>query len=122
MVIQMNDGIERLLKLVEGQEDIALLKVVDYLSKQQEMNQKYLNVDKSLKSMIEYIKDEAKKISKNNYVWVEDDTVYKWAVNYWDKTDEELGIKKVPVTTPTKIKETKEVVPEIQKYGQLSLF
>jgi hypothetical protein len=118
----MSEGIERLLKLVEGQEDIALLKVVDYLSKQQEMDQKYLNEEKSLKSMIDYIKGEARKLSKNNYVWVEDDTVYKWAVNYWDTTDEELGIKKVPVTTPTKIKETKEVVPEIQKYGQLSLF
>ena len=118
----MSEGIERLLKLVAGQEDIALLKVVNYLSKQQEMDQKYLNENKSLKSMIEYIKDEAKKLTKDNYIWVEDDTVYKWAVNYWDKTDEELGIKKASVTTLTKTKEAKEVVPEVQKFGQLSLF
>lgn len=121
----MNKGIERLLKLVEGQEDIALLKVVDYLSKQQELEQKYLNEEKSLKSMIDYIKSEARKISKDNYCWVEDTTVYGWAVNYWDKSDEELGIKKASVPTPVPtvtVSKKVEVVPEVQKYGQLSLF
>ena len=121
----MSEGIERLLKLVEGQnDDIALLKIVDYLTKQKEMDQKYLNEDKSLKSMIDYIKEEARKISKDGYIFVEDETVYKWSIDYWNKTDEELGIKKVPTVTTATVSNTdkKEVVPEVKKYGQLSLF
>ena len=85
------------------------------------MSDKYLNETKTLKGMVDYIKGEAKRLTKDGYCWVEDATVYEWAVNYWNKTDEELGIKKV-ISTPTVKVNKEEVVPEVQKLGQLSLF
>lgn len=115
------NGIERLKKLAEGQEDPSLLRVIEYLVNIDDMSDKYLNETKTLKGMVDYIKSEAKKLSKDGYCWVEDATVYGWAVNYWSKTDDELGIKK-PAVAPTPKVEKKDVVPEVQQVGQLSLF
>ena len=116
------DGIERLKILVEGQEDKALLKIVNYLITLKEMDAFYLNNDKTLKCMVDYIKEKARKLSKNGYCYIEDETVYKWAVDYFVKTDQELGIKnnnKSILNNDLKKEETK---PEIIKSGQLSLF
>ena len=115
------NGVERLKKLAEGQEDPPLLKVIEYLVNIDDMSDKYLNETKTLKGMVDYIKGEAKRLTKDGYCWVEDATVYEWAFNYWSKTDDELGIKK-PADAPTPKVEKKNVVPEVQKLGQLSLF
>lgn len=116
-------GVDRLKKLAEGQENPSLLKVIEYLVNIDELDEMYLNVDKSLKSMVDYIKNQANKLSKDGYCWVEDTTVYEWAVNYWSKSDEELGIKKITPTPKTKTKVTRdEVIPEVKRVGQLSLF
>lgn len=115
------NGIDRLKKLAEGQEDTSLNRVIDYLVDLTEMNEKYLNEEKTLNGMVEYIKGEAKKIAKDGYCWVEDITVFNWSKTYWDKTNDELGIKKKEAVVP-KVKVEKEVVPEVQKYGQLTLF
>lgn len=115
------NGIERLKKLAEGQEDPPLLRVIEYLVNIDDMSDKYLNETKTLKGMVDYIKGEAKKLTKDGYCWVEDATVYEWSFNYWNKTDEELGIKKV-ISTPIVEVKKEEVVPEVQKVGQLSLF
>ena len=115
------NGIDRLKKLAAGQEDAALNRVIDYLVDLIEMNEKYLNEEKSLNGMVEYIKGEAKKIAKDGYCWVEDITVFNWSKTYWDKTNDELGIKKKEAVV-SKVKVEKEVVPEVQKYGQLTLF
>lgn len=119
----MNKGIERLKILVKGQEDKALLKIVDYLITLEEMDNYYLNNDKTLKNMVDYIKENAKKQSKNGYCYIEDETVYKWAIDYFIKTDEELGIKKrnIPIINNNNLKK-EDIKPEIVKSGQLSLF
>ena len=117
------NGIERLKKLAEGQENPPLLRVIEYLVNIDELDEMYLNVDKSLKSMVDYIKDMAKKLSKDGYFCFEDTTVYEWAINYWSKSDEELGIKRVIPTPKTKAEVTRdEVIPEVKQVGQLSLF
>ncbi len=121
----MDEGRERLKKLIEGQTDQSLLKVVDYLLTLTDMNDKYLNDEKSIKGMVDYIKDTAKKQAKDGYCWVEDDKVYEWAKIYFDKSDDELGIKKViSISTPKIETKKKEIIPEINVYGniQLSLF
>ena len=117
------NGIERLKKLAEGQENPPLLRVIEYLVNIDELDEMYLNVDKSLKGMVDYIKNQSKKLSKDGYCWVEDTTVYEWAINYWSKSDEELGIKRVIPTPKTKAEVTRdEVIPEVKQVGQLSLF
>lgn len=114
-------GVDRLKKLAEGQENPPLLKVIEYLVNIDALDEMYLNADKSLKSMVDYIKDMAKKLSKDGYCWVEDTTVYEWAVNYWSKSDKELGIKKIASTPKTEVTHN-EVIPEVKQVGQLSLF
>lgn len=114
-------GIERLKILIEGQEDKALLKIVDYLLTREDLKDNYLNENKNLKNMVDYIKSEAKKQSKDGCCYVEDEVVYKWAVNYFSKTDDELGIKKAIISTKIN-KEKKEIVSEKENFGQLSLF
>lgn len=118
------NGIERLKKLAEGQEDKSLLKVVHYLLSREDLDIDYLNEEKSIKEMIDYIKGEAKKQAKNGYCWVEDEEVYEWAVKYFTNTNEELGIKKktTTVAAPVVKEQEKEIVPEKDIYGQLSLF
>lgn len=116
-------GVDRLKKLAEGQEDPPLLRVIEYLVNIDELDEMYLNVDKSLKGMVDYIKNQSKKLSKDGYCWVEDTTVYEWSVNYWSKSDEELGIEKVTPTPKIKVEVTHDdVIPEVNKVGQLSLF
>lgn len=114
-------GIERLKKLVEGQEDKALLKIVNYLISREDLDVFYLNEEKSLKQMVDYIKDLAKKQAKNGYCYVDDEEVYEWAVTYFSKSNEELNIKNTSIPTPKK-EENKQVIPEKETHGQLTLF
>ena len=81
-----------------------------------------LGVRKWLRQSI-YFKHNLILKSKDGYCWVEDTTVYEWAINYWSKSDEELGIKRVIPTPKTKAEVTRdEVIPEVKQVGQLSLF
>lgn len=45
-------GVERLKKLVEGQEDSSLLRVIEYLSNIDDLDEKFLNTDKTIKGML----------------------------------------------------------------------
>lgn len=58
------DGIEKLKILAEGQDDKALLRIVDYLLTREDLSEYYLNEEKSLKNMVDYIKDTARKQCK----------------------------------------------------------
>ena len=114
-------GIERLKILVEGQTDKPLLKIVDYLLTRVDLDNNYLNEEKSLKNMVDYIKSEAKKQAKNGYCYVEDEVVYEWATKYFSESDETLGIKKINIPTKS-VEVKKEIIPEKETYGQLTLF
>lgn len=124
-------GLERIKTLAAEVEDKPLLKIIEYLLTREDMNDKYLNEEKSLKQMVEFIKEEAQKQATNGMAMIEDQTVYSWAIHYFDETNEQLGLnsksKKVTENddeeeTIAKVepqkKQKKEWVPE----GQLSLF
>lgn len=98
-------GIERIKVLGSEVKDKALLKVIEYLVSREDMNEKYLNEEKSLKQMIEYIKSEAKKQAVNGMAMIEDEEVYGWAIHYFDETNEKLGLKV----------ETKNIVKPLEK-------
>ena len=95
------------------------------------MNDKYLNEEKSLKQMIDFIKSKAKKQAKNGIAMIDDEVVYGWAIHYFDETNEALGLNKKAITKE-KVSEDREVTKEITKSeskkknwipeGQLSLF
>lgn len=88
------NGIKRIEKMAEGQKDKGLIKIVSYLILQTDMDQKFLNEEKDLKEMAEYIKGLARKEAINGVAIIEDKIVYSWAKEYFMKSNKELGIKK----------------------------
>lgn len=90
----MDDGRERIKVLSSEVKDKAVLKIVEYLLSRKDMNDKYLNEEKSLKKMIDFIKSEARKKESNGIAMIEDEEVYSWAIHYWDETNENLNLSK----------------------------
>jgi len=121
------EGIERLKDLIANQQDKALNKVVEYLLTRIDMNVKYLNIEKDLKGMIEFIRGEAQKQAKDGVAMIEDEVVYGWAIHYFDESNEKLGIKLKPkeieVEKVIEVKDKIVITKKIEnKNEQLSLF
>lgn len=108
------DGIQRLAQMLEGQKDKYLINIVEFLMLHTELNQAFLNEEKNLKDMAQYIKDNARKQAISGVAVIEDDVVYKWAIDYFVKTNEELKIKKVVAKKiePIKKNEDNEIEDE----------
>lgn len=123
------DGIERIKILAKEVKDKSLLKIIDYLLTRNDMNDKYLNEEKSLSQMIQYIKAEAKKRAINGVAVIEDEEVYNLAIHYFDEANSNLKInnnvdlKETKLSEKSVLKRNKEInkkkqyIPE----GQLSL-
>lgn len=102
------DGIQRLAQMLEGQKDKYLINIVNHLMLHTELNQAFLNEEKNLKDMAQYIKDNARKQATGGVAVIEDDVVYKWAIDYFVKTNEELKIKKVVTKKSETIKKNED--------------
>lgn len=123
------DGIERIKILAKEVKDKPLLKIIDYLLTRNDMNDKYLNEEKNLSQMIQYIKAEAKKRAINGVAVIEDEEVYNLAIHYFDESNNNLKInnnvdlKEPKLSEKSVLKRNKETnkkkqyIPE----GQLSL-
>lgn len=117
-------GLERIKKLSAKVKDKAVLKIINYLLLRKDMNEKYLNEEKSLTQMIEFIKAKAKEKATNGVAMIEDDEVYSWAIHYFDESNKDLKIEKTKEDVEVKeekkstVKKNKNWIPE----GQLSLF
>lgn len=124
------DGIERIKSLARDITDKPLLKIIEYLLSREDMNEKYLNEEKSLKQMIDFIRTEAQKEAKNGMAMIEDEVVYGWAIHYFDESNKDLNlsttnksdndVEEIQPVANKKIKPKKEVESEGQL--QLSLF
>lgn len=95
------EGLERLEKEVLEMENSSISLIFDYLKERKDLSEKFNNEEKSIKGMYDYICDKARKMAKNNVAMVQDNLVYIWAVTYFTKTNEELGIKKKNVMPPS---------------------
>ena len=128
------DGIERIKVLSSEVKDEALLAIIDYLVSRKDMNDKYLNEEKSLQQMIDFIMSEAQKKAKDNRAIVKDEVVFGWAIHYWDEPNDKLERNKVAkvatksskkiATDTSKKTETKPKRKDKnwQPEGQLTLF
>ena len=103
------NGIERLSEMIKGQKDKYLQIIVNHLMLQTEMSEAFLNEEKNLKDMATYIKDLAKKQATNNVAVIEDEVVFQWAKDYFNKSNEELGIKKIEEKNKTETVEKDEI-------------
>lgn len=128
------DGLERIKVLSSEIKDKALLKIIDYLLSREDMNEKYLSEEKSIKGMISFIKGEARKSATDGMAMIEDEVVYGWAIHYFDETNKNLNItekqtKNQIKTENIKEKEKVKVAKKKNKFekkwspeGQLTLF
>lgn len=120
------DGLERIKELSSEVTNKPLLKVVKYLLTREDMNEKYLNEEKTLKQMVNFIKNEVQKTAKDGWNCLEDEEVYSLAIHYWDESNKNLKIEndseeddeKIEKPESKKKSQKKEWVAE----GQLSLF
>ena len=103
------NGIERIKVLASEIKDEALLTIIDYLVSRTDMNEKYLNEEKSLKQMIEFIKGEARKKAQNGVAMIKDEVVFGWAIHYFDESNEDLGLN-IKKTEPVKVENTQSTV------------
>lgn len=87
------EGIERLRNMLGKGFQKPLLKIFMYLQTREDMDEKYLNPEKSLDQMYEYIKLEARKQAVKGVAIIDDTVVYSLAIHYFDETNESLGIK-----------------------------
>ena len=86
-------GIERIKQFSKETKDQNIKKVAEYLINREDMNDKFLNEEKNLTDMWEYIRDKAREKAINGCAVLEDQDVYNLAVHYFDETNEALGIK-----------------------------
>lgn len=87
------EGIERIKMLASEIKDEALLQIVNYLLTREDMNEKYLNEEKSLKQMVDFIRKSAKeKANGKGWIMLKDEDVYNYAIHYFDETNESLGL------------------------------
>lgn len=98
------NGFDRLREQAKDQEDSALKQVIEYLISRDDMEQKYLNEEKNIKEMCNFIKEKGKVHAKNGWNFITNEVVFAWAIMYWALPNAFLKIN-----TP---KETKNIVNE----------
>lgn len=87
-------GFERLKEQVKDQEDKALLQTVDYLLSREDMEQKYLNPEKTIEEMAKFIHNKGIKYMKNGWNYITNEVVYAWAIMYFSLPNSFLKIEK----------------------------
>jgi len=116
-------GIERLDTLMLEVNDNNIIKVINHLRELTDINMDlFLNEEKTPKEMWTYISNKAKEFAINNVAFIEDQLVYNWGLDYWEKTNEELGIKKEEIYIPKINNVVKPKVDTTPAKEQLSLF
>ena len=123
------DGIERLEQEAIDLNNPNITAVFNYLKSKEAMQEKLKNPEKSLKQMYEFMYKKSEQFRVGTVAMVADNLVYLWATQYFNQTNEELGLNKkeqkieneTPKPTEAKKEETK---PEEKKAenSQISLF
>lgn len=118
-------GVERLKSMIEeGPLKKPLFKIYMYLKNRTDMDEKYLNPEKSMTQMYEYIKEQVRKQAVNGVAMIEDAVVYGLAIHYFDESNEDLGLNKkvVEIKKTEPIKEIPKVEEPKEDDNQISFF
>lgn len=106
-------GVERLKSMIEeGPLKKPLFKIYMYLKTRTDMDEKYLNPEKSMTQMYDYIKKQVRKQAVNNVAMIEDAVVYGLAIHYFDESNEDLGLNKKVVEKA--IKKSEKISSTVQ--------
>ena len=123
-------GVERLKSMIEeGPLKKPLFKIYMYLKNRIDMEEKFLNLEKSMTQMYDYIKEQVRKQAVDGVAMIEDAVVYGLAIHYFDESNKDLGLNKKVVEKV--IKKTENIsnavqniipTPKKEEREQLSLF
>lgn len=128
------NGFDRLMEQVKDQEDSALKQVIEYLISRDDMEQKYLNEEKNIKEMCNFIKEKGKVHAKNGWNFITNEVVFAWAIMYWalpnaflkintpKETKNSVTEEKTTKNNVVSINTAKKVLEEKKQVEQLTLF
>ena len=94
------EGLERLEAEVTALNDCSITKIFNYLKTRTDLYEKFNDEEKTAEGMYEYIYTKASKHQHHHMAIIDDNVVYLWAITYFSKTNEELGIKEKKVMPP----------------------
>ena len=100
-------GFERLQEQAKNQKNVHLKEVVNYLLAREDMEEKYLNEEKTLDGMCDFIKQKALKNAQDGWNFVSNELVFSWAIMYFTFPNSFLKIENKSSSTK-KAKEVKE--------------
>lgn len=103
------EGIDRLEAEVIELDNYSITKIFNYLKTRKDLYEKFNNEEKSMDQMYDYIYNKAKKYEHKRMAMIDDPVVYLWAVTYFIKSNEELGIKAEKEVAPSENEEIKEL-------------
>lgn len=130
------NGFEKLRTQIKDEKDIATKEVVKYLETRKELEEDYLNKEKTITQMREFIREKADKFKENGWAYITDPVVLSWAVMYFSLPNEFLKIKYKQITSKKENKNTsnsdknnvislekvKKEIEKKKKVEQISLF
>ncbi len=102
------EGLERLENEVLEMNNCNISAIFDYLKTRTDLYEKFNNEEKSIHQMYEFIYEKARKQKVDNVAMISDRVVYLWAVTYFLKSNDELGLKEKRVMPPTPAEVIKE--------------
>lgn len=101
------NGFDRLREQIEGKKNPALVATVDYLLTRDDMENKYLNEEKNIEEMEDFINANANKTKDNRWTYVTNEVVFAWAVMYYSFPNSFLKIEKKKPKESKKAENTK---------------
>lgn len=101
------NGFDRLREQIEGKKNPALVATVDYLLTRDDMENKYLNEEKNIEEMEDFINANANKTKDNRWTYVTNEVVFAWAVMYYSFPNSFLKIEKKKPKESKKVENTK---------------
>lgn len=127
------EGLERLENEVLEMNNCNISAIFDYLKTRTDLYEKFNNEEKSIHQMYEFIYEKARKQKVDNVAMISDRVVYLWAVTYFLKSNDELGLKekRVMPSTPAEVikeneKKTKKEETKLEEKkpedNQITLF
>ncbi len=109
------EGKERLEQETIEMNNYNVVLIFNYIKDKDELQEKFDNEEKTIKGMYEFICGKAKTLAQNGVAAVNDKVVYLWAITYFCKSNEELGIKKEEKKIKSVTDASKESISDKEK-------
>ena len=109
------EGKERLEQETIEMNNYNVVLIFNYIKDKDELQEKFDNEEKTIKGMYEFICGKAKTLAQNGVAAVNDKVVYLWAITYFCKSNEELGIKKEEKNIKSATDASKESISNKEK-------